>query len=371
MKNSIKQNSDRLQKALESIVWVTSAAVETRDPYTAGHQQRVTNLSLALANDMRLAEEQKQEIRMAAMTHDLGKICIPSEILCKPTRLNSIEFSMIKMHPQAGHDLFENVDLPWSIANITLQHHERLNGSGYPRGLKGKDILLAARIIAVADVVEAMSSHRPYRPALGIEKALNEVSSKKGVFYDPDVVDSFSNLFRERGLPISQLVPDVIETIARAIHADYLRSQRESVNSEDPSLAQWNKLPNYLKESNRQQAEHIMKKLNRIGCTVHKVTDLDIQRMVFIEDEVEIMAEMEHQRWNSERLFNGWELSERRDVIARTSPYLVPWIELTDDVKEQDRQMVRNIPELLAKVRLEIHRQSGGRGEMTKGITNE
>jgi len=371
MKNNIKQGSGRLQKALESIVWVTSAAVEARDPYTAGHQQRVTNLSLVIANDMQLPEEQKQEIRMAAMVHDLGKICIPSEILCKPGRLNSIEFSLIKMHPQAGHDLFENVDIPWSIANIIHQHHERLDGSGYPRGLKGKDVLLAAKIIAVADVVEAMSSHRPYRPALGIEKALEEVSNKKGIFYDPDVVDSFSNLFKEERLPIPQLVSDVIETIARDIHEGYLRTQLDKVHGKDPSMVQWDKLPNYLKDSNRQQAEHIMKKLSRIGCTVHKVTDRDIRRMVFTEDEIEIMAEMEHQRWNIERLFNGWELSERRDIAARTSPYLVPWLELTEDVKEQDRQMVLNIPELLAKVNLEVHRQSGGRDEVTKGRTNE
>jgi len=275
------------------------------------------------------------------------------------------------MHPQVGHDLFENVDLPWPIANIILQHHERLDGSGYPRGLKGKDILLAAKIIAVADVVEAMSSHRPYRPALGIEEALEEVLKRKGIFYDPEVVDSFSNLFKEEALPIPQLMSDVIETIAQTIHEDYLYTWRDKLHSKDPSMARWEKLPNYLKDSNRQQAEHIMKKLNRIGCTVHKVTDRGIRQITLTKNEVEIMAEMEHQRWNIERLFNGWELSERRDVTARTSPYLVPWIELTEDVKEQDRQMVCNIPELLAKVSLEIHRQSDGRDKVMKGRTNE
>jgi len=352
-----ERSSNKLQKALENIVWIISAAVESRDPYTAGHQQRVTNLSMVLANDMQLPEEQKQEIRMAAMVHDLGKICIPSEILCKPAKLNSIEFSMIKMHPQAGHDLFENVDLPWSIASIILQHHERLDGSGYPRGLKGEEILLPARIIAVADVVEAMSFHRPYRPALGIEKALEEVSSKKGTFYDSDVVDSLSSLFKGEGLPIPQLGSDIIETIARLIHEGYLQTRRYKVPSEDPSMAEWDKLTYYLKDSNRHQAEHIMKKLNRIGCTVHKVTDPDIGLMEFAKDEIEILAEMEHQRWNTERLFNDWGSGEKRDIAARISPYLVPWIELTDDVKEQDRQMVRRIPELLTRVGLEIRRQ--------------
>ncbi len=367
----IKQSHDRLQKALEGIIWATSATVEARDPYTAGHQQRVTNLSLVIAGEMRLSEEKKQETRMASMVHDLGKICIPSEILCKPGRLNSVEFSMVKMHPQAGHDIFENVDLPWSIADIILQHHERLDGSGYPRGLKGKDILLATRIIAVADVVEAMSSHRPYRPALGIDKAIEEISNKRGILYDPDVVEAFSSLFKEKGLPIPQLASDLNETIAQDIHEGYRHTQRDKAHSNDPSMAQWDKLPHYLKDSNRQQAEHIMKKLSRIGCTVHKATDRDIRLMTFTEDEVETMAEMEHQRWNVERLFSGWISGERRDVMKKTSPYLVPWSELPDGVKEQDRQMVCKVPELLAKVGMEIHRQSSGKGEMTKGRTNE
>ena len=363
----IKQSHDRLQKALESIIWATAATVEARDPYTAGHQQRVTNISLVIANEMRLSEEKKQEIRMAGMVHDLGKVCIPAEILSKPGKLNSVEFSMVKMHPQAGHDIFKNVDLPWPIADILLQHHERLDGSGYPRRLKGKDILLAARIIAVADVVEAMASHRPYRPALGIDKALEEISDKRGILYDPDVVDACLSLFKEKGLPIPQLAPDLSEAIAQAIHEGYRHTQRGKAHSRGPSIAQWDKLPHYLKDSNRQQAEHILKKLSRIGCTVHRVTNQDIRLITFTEDEVEIMAEMEHQRWNVERLLDDWVRGKRKDAMKKTNPYLVPSSELPDDVKELDRQMVRKIPELLAKVGLEIHRQSSSKGEITKG----
>ncbi len=344
--------------------------MEARDPYTAGHQERVTNLSLVVCNEMRLSEEAKHEIRMAAIVHDLGKVFVPSEILSKPGRLNDIEFSMIKMHSQAGHDIFQSVDLPWSIADILLQHHERLDGSGYPRGLHGKEILLSARIIAVADVIEAMTSHRPYRPALGIDKALEEITNNRGILYDADVVDAVLSLFTGKGLPVSQITSDHIEAIAQAIHGDYQNTQRDIAHSDGPSTVEWDKLPNPFKVSNRQQAEHILKKLNRIGCTVHKATDTDIRIMTFTGDEVEIMAEMEHQRWYAERLLAGWVFGERRDTAKKTSPYLVPYPELPDDVRELDRQMVRNLPVLLAKIGLEIHRQSGGKGELTNGRTN-
>ena len=367
----IKQSSNELLKALESIIWATAAIVEARDPYTAGHQQRVTNLSLVVANEMHLSEEKKQEFRMAAMVHDLGKICVPSEILSKPGRLNNVEFSMIKMHSQAGHDIFKNVELPWPIADILLQHHERLDGSGYPRRLKGKDILMAARIIAVADVVEAMSSHRPYRPALGIDKALEEISSKRDIFYDPDVVDAFLSLFQEKGLPIPQLASDLSEVIAQAIHESYRYTQHDKAHSDDPSMVLWDKLPYHFKDSNRQQAEHILKKLSRIGCTVHRVNNRDIRLMTFTEDEVEIMAEMEHQRWNAERLLDGWVWGEKKDAMKKTSPYLVPSSELPYDVRELDVHMVRQIPELLAKVGMEIHRQSGSKGKVMGESANE
>ncbi len=351
------QSQDKLQKALESIIWALAATVEARDPYTAGHQERVTNLSLVVASEMQLSEDEKQEIRMAAMVHDIGKISIPSEILSKPGRLNSVEFSMIKMHSQAGYDIFKNIELPWPTADIILQHHERLDGSGYPHGLKGKNIRQAARIIAVSDVVEAMSSHRPYRPALGIEKAMEEITDNRGILYDTDVVDAFVTVFNQTGLPLPQFEPDMIEEIARSIHESYRQSQHGKSVDEEPAMAQWADLPHYLKDSNRLQAEHIFKKLSRIGCTVHRVTGRDIKQVTFSENEIEIMAEMEHLRWNAERLFEGWVLGEKKDDVKKTTPYLVPFSELPEDVKEVDVLMVRNIPELLSNLGLEIRRQ--------------
>jgi hypothetical protein len=353
----MEKGQNRLQKALEGIIWALAATVEARDPYTAGHQERVTNLSLVVASEMQLPEDEKQKLRMAAMVHDIGKISIHSEILSKPGRLNSVEFSMIKMHSQSGYDIFKNVELPWPIAEIILQHHERLDGSGYPRGLKGKDIFQAARIIAVSDVVEAMSSHRPYRPALGIEKALEEISNNRGKLYDPDVVDVFISVFNQKGLPLPQLEPDMNEEIARAIHESYRKSQQGKLTGEEPAMAEWEDLPHYLKESNRLQAEHTMKKLSRIGCTVHRVTGRDVEQVKFTEDEIAIMAEMEHLRWNAERLFEGWRLGEEKDDANKITPYLVPFSELPEDVKEVDVMMVRNIPGLLSCLGLEIRRQ--------------
>ena len=136
---------------------------------------------------------------MSAILHDIGKISIPAEILTKPGRLTEIEMNMLKTHPEVGYDILKRIDFPWPLAKIVLQHHERLDGSGYPQGLKGDEILLEARIIGVADVVEAMSSHRPYRPALGIDKALEEIYQNRGIFYDPEVVDTCIKLFKEKG----------------------------------------------------------------------------------------------------------------------------------------------------------------------------
>jgi len=367
MEEEIQQNQDKLQKALESIIWATAAIVEARDPYTAGHQERVTNLSLVVCSEMQISEEEKQETRMAAIVHDIGKVTVPSEILSKPGRLNEIEFSMIKTHSQAGYDIFQNVELPWPIADIILQHHERLDGSGYPNGLKNKDILLPARIIAVADVIEAMTSHRPYRPALGIYKALEEISRNKGKLYDSEVVDAFLNLFQEQELPVSEIAKDNTETIARAIHEDYLITQRDKSTKNNLSLKPWDDLPYHLRDSSWQQAEHILRKLNRIGCTVHKTVGDDIKMVNFSENEVEVLAEMEHQRWKTERTLGGWVAGEIKNTTKKISPYLVPSSELPDEIKELDRQMVRNIPGLLARVGLEIHRQSSDKD----GITNE
>ena len=193
-----KQSFERLRKVLGATVQSISMTVEMKDPYTAGHQQRVSDLARAIATEMGLSADRRDFIRTASSIHDIGKISIPSEILSKPTKLTDLEFSLIKTHSQSGYDILKDIDFPWPVADVVLQHHERMNGSGYPQGLKGDDILLEARIIAVADVVEAIGSHRPYRPSLGIDFALEEISRNKGILYDADVVDACLKLFQEK-----------------------------------------------------------------------------------------------------------------------------------------------------------------------------
>jgi len=195
----VKERTALLQGALEGVVQAMARIVEARDPYTAGHQARTGGLAVAIAKVMNIPQDQIEGIRMAGIIHDLGKISIPAEILSKPTRLTDIEFSLIKTHPQEGHDILQGIDFSWPIAQIVNQHHERLDGSGYPNGLSEEEILLEAKIIAVADVVEAMATHRPYRAALGLDKALNEITKNRIKFYDPDVVDACLKLFRENG----------------------------------------------------------------------------------------------------------------------------------------------------------------------------
>ncbi|MCX5993838.1 MAG: HD domain-containing protein [Chloroflexi bacterium] len=173
--------------------------VEIRDPYTSGHQQKVADLATAIAREMKLDDARIDHIRMAAVIHDIGKMYVPSDILSKPGRLSEIEFSLIKTHSQSGYDIVKSMDFPCSMAQAVLQHHERLDGSGYPNGLKGEDTLLEAKILTVADVVEAMASNRPYRPALGIDKALEEISNNRGRLYEADVVDTCVKLFKEKG----------------------------------------------------------------------------------------------------------------------------------------------------------------------------
>jgi PAS domain S-box-containing protein/putative nucleotidyltransferase with HDIG domain len=186
---------ESLKKTLNDAVNTMAKIVELRDPYTSGHQERVANLAIAIAQEMKFDDVQIENLRMAAIIHDIGKIYVPSDILNKPGRLSDIEFGLIKTHSQYGYDIVKGMDFPCSVAQAILQHHERLDGSGYPNGLKGEDTLLEAKIVAVADVIEAMASHRPYRPALGIEKALEEISKNKGRLYDPDVVDACLKLF--------------------------------------------------------------------------------------------------------------------------------------------------------------------------------
>jgi putative two-component system response regulator len=189
--SELQKAMEKLKKTTDGIIHAISLTVETRDPYTAGHQQRVADLSRAISIEMGLSPDQTESIRLAGLIHDLGKIAVPAEILSKPSKLSDIEFSLMKIHPQAAYDILKDIDFPWPLSAIVFQHHERLDGSGYPRGLKGTDsILLEARILAVADVFEAMASHRPYRPALGKEAALNELKRGHGTLYDPDAVDA-------------------------------------------------------------------------------------------------------------------------------------------------------------------------------------
>ena len=190
---------DRIRKALGGTVQAIAVTVEARDPYTAGHQRRVADLARAIATEMNLPIDIIDGIRMAAAIHDLGKISVPAEILSKPTKLKKTEFDLIKEHSQSGYDILKDIDFPWPVARIVLEHHERMNGSGYPNGLTGDNILMESRIIAVADVVESMGSHRPYRPSLGIEAALEEIERNKGTFYDNTVADACLRLFREKG----------------------------------------------------------------------------------------------------------------------------------------------------------------------------
>ncbi len=195
----LKQSYEKLQKIMEGTINAIGNIVETRDPYTAGHQKKVSQLATFIAQEMKLPQDKIEGIRISSLVHDIGKISIPAEILSKPTKLNEIEYSLIKDHSQIGYDILKNIDFLWPVAQIVLQHHERLDGSGYPQSLKGNDILLEAKIMGVADVVEAMSSHRPYRPALGIGKALEEISQNKGIIYDPKVVAVCLKLFKEKG----------------------------------------------------------------------------------------------------------------------------------------------------------------------------
>jgi len=194
----VRQQLTQLQDNLGDTVQAMAAIVEMRDPYTSGHQLRVANLAVAIARQMQLPDDQVNAIHLAGILHDLGKIQIPSEILSKPGKISDAEFGLIKGHPQAGHDILKGINFPWPIARMVLQHHERMDGSGYPQGQKGDDILLEARILSVADVVEAIAAHRPYRPGLGIDAALAEITKQRGIYFDPAVVDACLALFRER-----------------------------------------------------------------------------------------------------------------------------------------------------------------------------
>jgi PAS domain S-box-containing protein len=200
----LRQTLESLRKAVNTTIQVMVSAVESRDPYTSGHQTRSADLARAIATEMGLPQDTIEGIRMAGSIHDIGKLSIPAEILSKPTKLTNIEFSLIKEHSLKGFEMLKDVESPWPLAEIVYQHHERMNGSGYPRNLKGDEILMEARILAVADVVEAMASHRPYRAGLGIDAALEEIEKNRGTFYDNAVADACLRLFREKGFKLEE-----------------------------------------------------------------------------------------------------------------------------------------------------------------------
>ena len=201
-----KQTFGKLQKSLEGTINALASAMGKRDPYTAGHQQRVAELARVIAEEMGLSKDETRGIRVAGRIHDIGKISVPAEILVRPRRLTDIEFNIVKTHSQVGYDILKDIEFPWPVAEIVLQHHERMDGSGYPQGLSGEKIILGARTIAVADVVEAMCSHRPYRSAFSVEKALEEISQNRGILYDTKVVDACLKLFKEKRFRFDKIV---------------------------------------------------------------------------------------------------------------------------------------------------------------------
>jgi putative nucleotidyltransferase with HDIG domain len=187
----------RLGDTVIGVVDAMGKIVESRDPYTAGHQRRVASIASTLAEMVGMSEDEAEGVRIAGLVHDIGKIAIPAEILTKPAKLNKLEFKMVQTHPEAGFDMLRSIVFPWPVADMVRQHHERLDGSGYPKGLSGDEILMGARCLAVADVVEAISSHRPYRPGLGIEEAVLELKLNRGSGYDPKVVDACLELMED------------------------------------------------------------------------------------------------------------------------------------------------------------------------------
>jgi len=195
----IQESMEILSRAMHGTVDVITKTVESRDPYTAGHQKNVADIATEIAKFMGLKRDVVEGVKLAGQIHDLGKIGIPAEILNKPGRISEIEFALIKTHSQIGYDILKNIDFPWPVADIVLQHHEKINGSGYPNGLKGEEILIEAKIIAVADVLEAMASHRPYRAALGLEVAFAELEKHKGTLFDEEIVEACILIFKDKG----------------------------------------------------------------------------------------------------------------------------------------------------------------------------
>jgi putative nucleotidyltransferase with HDIG domain len=199
MQLQLQLSLDHIKTVMEGTIQAMALAVEMRDPYTSGHQARVAELAQAIAEEINMPPADVEGVYMAASIHDIGKISLPAEILSKPVQLTEIERKMIQAHSKVGYEILKGIDFSWPIAQILLQHHERINGSGYPQGIRGKEILLEARIVGVSDVVETMASHRPYRPSIGLDKALDEIFEHRGALYDEQVVDACLKLFNEKG----------------------------------------------------------------------------------------------------------------------------------------------------------------------------
>ena len=204
VQQSLRDHVARLEKSVLGTVDAVSVMMDMRDPYTSGHERRVGELAAAIGAEMGLDADLQRGLRVAGAVHDIGKIAVPVQILGKPGRISAIELEMVKTHAQEGYEVLKGIDFPWPVAEVALQHHERMDGSGYPQGLKGEEILLEARVMAVADVIEATASHRPYRPGIGIDQALAELAQGRGRLFDSNAVDACLRLFRERGyvLPV-------------------------------------------------------------------------------------------------------------------------------------------------------------------------
>lgn len=198
LEKELNQAYKKLVKFIEGTANIITKVVETRDPYSTGNQQKVSKLATAISQEMKLPQDKIEGTRIASLVHDIGKVNLPTEIISKPNKLIEVEFNLIKNYPKVGYDILKKVDFPWPIAEIVFQHQEKINGSGYPRGLKGDEICIEAKILGVANVVEAMSSYKSYRPALNIDEALAEIAENKNILFDPEVVDTCLKLFKEK-----------------------------------------------------------------------------------------------------------------------------------------------------------------------------
>jgi len=199
LEKELQQSDEKLQKLIEGIAYIITEIVEIRDPYLIGHHQRVSKLATAIAQEMKLPQDKIEGVKIASLVHNVGKVNLPTEIVSKPSALFEVEFNLLKNHPRTGYEILKKVNFPWPIAEIVFQHQEKIDGSGYPRGLKGAEILIEAKILGVANVIEAMSSYKSYRPALSMDEALAEISKYENILFDPEVVDACLGLFKEKG----------------------------------------------------------------------------------------------------------------------------------------------------------------------------